>query len=64
MKESKTIALMFLLSGIAILLYSIQSLVLGPEIISFGTIQKVGVCIGLILIATGIYLYVKGKKEA
>jgi hypothetical protein len=63
MKESKTIALMFLLSGIAILLYSIQSLVLGPEIIAFETIQKVGVCFGLILIATGIYLHVKVKKE-
>jgi len=63
MKESQTIALMFLLSGIAILLYSVQSILLGPEIIIFGTIQKVGVCFGLILITTGSYLYIKGKKE-
>lgn len=63
MTESKTIALMFLLSGIAILLYSTQSILLRPEIIAFDTIQKIGVCFGLILIATSIYLYVKGKKE-
>jgi len=63
MEEFKTIALVFLLSGIAILLYSVQSILLDSEIIPFGSIQKVGVCFGLILIATGIYLYVKGKKE-
>jgi len=63
MKESQTIALMFLLSGIAILLYSVQSILLGSEIIAFGTIQKGGVCLGLILIAASIYLYVKSKKE-
>ena len=63
MEEFKTIALMFLLSGIAFLLYSVQSILLDSEIIPFGSIQKVGACFGLILIATGIYLYVKGKKE-
>jgi len=63
MKEYKTIALVFLLSGIAILLYSVQTILLGQEIIAFGIIQKAGACFGLILIATGIYLYVRGKKE-
>jgi len=63
MQESETIALMFLLSGIVILLYSLQSKLSGPEYFAFGTIQKGGVCFGLILIATGIYFYVKGKKE-
>lgn len=63
MKEFQTIALMFLLSGIAVFLYSVQSILVGPEIIAFGTIQKAEVCFGLILIATGIYLYVKGNRE-
>jgi hypothetical protein len=63
MEEFKTIGLIFLLSGIAILIYSVQSILLDSEIIPFGSIQKVGVYFGLILIATGIYLYVKGKKE-
>jgi|GEM_PF-2713224 len=63
MKEFETVALMIFYSGIAIIIYFLRPIILGPEISAFTISHEAGASLGFALMVLGIYLYVKGKKQ-
>jgi len=64
MKEFKTVSQVFILGGIAVLLFSMQSRLLGPGNGISGWIQIGGACIGIVLIIVGSYFLFEAKKKS
>ena len=63
MKEYRSIALMLMLGGMAVLLYSLQSRLIGPGNIGLDWIQMGGVSFGIILFIIGGYILFRAKRK-
>lgn len=64
MTEYRTISYIVILGGVAVLLFSMQSRLLGPGNGVSGWIQMGGACIGIVLIIVGSYFLFKAKKKS
>jgi hypothetical protein len=62
MKEYKTIALVLILGGICILLFSLQSKLVGSGYIVAEWMQIGGACFGIFVTIIGIYILIKVKN--
>jgi hypothetical protein len=63
MKEYTTIALMLMLAGMAVLLFSQQSRLIGPGNGGLEWIQMGGVSFGIILFIIGGYILFRAKRK-
>jgi hypothetical protein len=61
MNELKTVALIVLGMGTVLILFSLQNVLVPLENSGFGLLQKCMICLGIIFILTGIYIYFKAK---
>jgi membrane associated rhomboid family serine protease len=64
MNEYRTISYILILGGIAVLLFSLQSKLVGPGNGISGWIQIGGACIGIVLIIIGSYFLFRAKKKS
>ena len=63
MKEHNTIPLILILGGIAVLLLSLQSRLMGPGSGVSGWFQMGGASFGIILIIIGSYVLFRAKRK-